>query len=119
MEKTLSLELLTLADYRDAVSEAAKKATAKETKTGIEIQLDLPDIIKKRVAKKVKDIKGIVEDLSKMGFKVDVPSDDIIAQIITRLSSVLSKDSTKDQKTIEIPNVISVKYETKRTGEPE
>lgn len=121
LSKAFSLDLLTLQDYRDTLYEVMKNADVKVTKKELIITGNHEDAFKKLIKRKRSKIEKALEALAKMGFKVKAPSDDDICLLLSKISTVLKSDSKQAsaQKTVEIPNIITIEWESSPKGDPD
>lgn len=100
-------------EYRDALIKAFKNATAttstdKNGNTTATITIDYEETIKSVIEKKLKQIKSFKKALSEMGLELNTPTKEQIVQLVSKLSAILKDKKKEDQKTIQLPNFISV-----------
>jgi hypothetical protein len=128
LSKNFSDVFIPLVEYRDALIKAFKNATAttstdKNGNTTATITIDYEETIQSVIEKKLKQIKSFKKALSEMGLELNTPTKEQIVQLVSKLSAILKDKKKEDQKTIQLPNFISVSVgnslSTKFNGDPE
>lgn len=113
LSKNFSDVFIPLMEYRDALIKAFKNATTtvstdKNGNTTATITIDYEKTIQSVIEKKLKQIKSFKKALSEMGLELNTPTKEQIVQLVSKLSTILKDKNKKDQKTIQLPNFISV-----------